>query len=96
MDYILLQKLLMEWSLNNSEYELSNFLFFELNIGIPIKYLYKLPTKNSFSSICSFLEDQNNIKSNDYYLSNILNSFRYSKLFRLEEWNNEYGYRFKF
>ena len=36
MDYNLLCKILMKWSLENKEYELTNFIYNEFNIGIPV------------------------------------------------------------
>ena len=95
MDYNLLCKILMKWSLENKEYELTNFIYNEFNIGIPVCYIYKLPSQMYFSSMDDFFNNSDVKKSNDKHLDNLLSTFSKSKYGRLEEWNNKYGYRKK-
>lgn len=94
MDYNKLVLILMRWSLESKEYEIVYNLYMNWGIGIPVKYTYAFEEKNSFSSISSFLKENNIITSSDKYLKKILLSFRYSKYIRLEEWGKLYGYRF--
>jgi hypothetical protein len=87
-------KILMEWSLTNKQYNMSLFLYEELRIGIPNKYLYQFPTKNKYSDIQSFLKNSDSIGcENDIYLKKILILFHTSKYQRLEEWDNNFGYK---
>lgn len=94
MDYNNLLLILMKWSLENKEYELTYNLFTNWNIGIPVKYTYSFNEKNTFFSISSFLQDSNTISTNDKHLKNILISFRNSKYIKLQEWGNIYGYKY--
>ena len=75
MDYKLLCKILMKWSLENKEYELTTFIYNEFNIGIPVSYLYKLPTQMYFSSMDNFFSNSDTKKSNDKHLDNLLSIF---------------------
>lgn len=93
MDYNSLLLILMKWSLENKEYEMTYNLFTNWNIGIPVKYTYSFSEKKRFFSISSFLQDNNTISTNDKHLKNILISFKNSKYTKLKEWNNIYGYR---
>lgn len=65
-----------------------------MGIGIPVKYTYTFKQKNNFSSLCSFLDDNNNVFTSNKYLKKILLSFKTSKYIRLLEWNNVYRYKF--
>ena len=85
-------QILMEWSLNNNEYETS-FILYNLGIGIPAKFLYKIPEKNSFQSTEEFLNSDTIKYSTDIYINKLSILFKTSKYTRLEEWNNLYGYR---
>lgn len=93
MDYTLLCKILMKWSLENKEYELTNFIYNEFNIGIPVSYLYKLPTQMYFSSMDNFFNNSDNKKSDDKHLDRLLSTFSKSKYGPLIEWNGKYGYK---
>ena len=95
MDYKLLCKILMKWSLENKEYELTNFIYNEFNIGIPVSYLYKLPTQMYFSSMDNFFSNSDTKKSNDKHLDALLSTFSNSKYGQLSEWEGKYGYRKK-
>ena len=91
MDYILLLKILTEWSLKNKEYELALIIYKEFNIGIPVSLLYKLPTQNIFSSISS-LKNNNELINYDTILEKLFNLFLKSKYTTLINWSNKYGY----
>ena len=86
--------ILMKWSLESKEYEMTKFLFKEMNVGIPVNYLYQLSTKSYFSSMDSFLSSEDVRKSNSIDFDELLRLFKESKYMKLEEWNNRYGYRF--
>lgn len=92
MDYLLLAKILLKWSVENKEYTLTYFLYTNIHIGIPTKFLYLLPIKNIYSSLGDFLTNNNVIYTDDYYLRKLLDKFKLSKYTRLNNWNNEYGY----
>lgn len=94
MNYNILLLILMKWVLENKEYELVYNLYTDWGIGIPVKYIYTFKQKNNFSSLNSFLDDNNNVFTSNKYLQKILLSFKTSKYIRLLEWNNVYGYKF--
>lgn len=94
MNYNILLLILMKWALENKEYELVYNLYTDWGIGIPVKYIYTFKQKNNFSSLNSFLDDNNNVFTSNKYLQKILLSFKTSKYIRLLEWNNVYGYKF--
>ena len=87
------QKILMKWALENKDYYMAYILYNEYNVGIPNSLLYNLPSKTKFSSINDLMDSNNNISSQDKYLTDIFVSFRYSKYVRLPEWDNNFGYR---
>ena len=39
--------ILMKWSLENKQYDMTLFLYKEMGIGIPNKYLYKFQYSNN-------------------------------------------------
>ena len=88
-----LLKILIEWSLKNKEYHMTLFIYSNFNIGIPNKLLYKLPEKNTFSSVSSFLNTNDNRSIDDYNLKQLFDLFLKSKFTNLENWNNSIGYR---
>lgn len=96
MDYNLLCKILMKWSLENKEYQLTNFIYNEFNVGIPVSYLYKLPSQMYFSSMDDFFSNSDIKKSNDENLDDVLTNLSISKYGRLDEWGGKYGYRKKY
>ena len=91
MDYLELLKILMKWSLENKEYDMTQFLFTDLNVGIPNKYLYQLSEKKYFTSLSSF--EKNNECKNPEGMNEIIKYFSYSKYCFLEEWNT-FGYKY--
>jgi hypothetical protein len=93
MKFLLLLKILMEWSLDNKEYELTYFIYTNFPIGIPNKYLYNLTQKNYFKSLESFKNTHDTIVINDDILNKITQLFPKSKYYLLEEWKT-YGYKF--
>ena len=93
MDYNLLCKILMKWSLENKEYQLTNFIYNEFNVGIPVSYLYKLPSQMYFSSMDDFFSNSDIKKSNDKNLDDVLSILSISKYGQLAEWGGKYGYR---
>lgn len=95
MDYNLLFKILMKWSLENKEYQVTNFIYNEFNIGIPVSYFYKLPSQMYFSSMDNFFSNSDVKKSNDKNLDNLLSILSSSKYGQMSEWNGKYGYRKK-
>ena len=77
--------------MKNKEYQLSNFIFSEFKIGIPVKLLYSLPSSNMFLSANSFIS-YNDIKSiDDYNLKELFLKFINSKYGYLKHWNT-FGY----
>lgn len=77
--------------MKNKEYQLSNFIFSEFEIGIPVKLLYDLPSSNMFLSVNSFTS-YNDIKNiDDYYLKELFSKFVKSKYGYLKHWNT-FGY----
>jgi hypothetical protein len=93
MDYILILKILTEWSINSKEYELLNFIYSNFNIGIPNRFLYKLPDHNIFYSLSSFNSNNDLKKIEDKNLEQLFYMFKKSKYTRLEYWNNSQGYK---
>ena len=51
MDYIKLLKILIEWSINSKEYELLYFIYCNFGVGLPVKFLYKLPDQSIFNTL---------------------------------------------
>lgn len=96
MDYNLLCKILMKWSLENKEYQLTNFIYNEFNVVIPVSYLYKLPSQMYFSSMDDFFNNSDIKKSNDENLDDVLTNLSISKYGQLDEWGGKYGYRKKY
>jgi len=94
MDSQLVMKILMTWGLDNEDYEIILNLYRDYRVGIPAKYIYKFPTKKTFSSVSSFLSDHNTCSTDDNdHLARLLILFKESKWCKLGEWNNSYGYR---
>ena len=93
MDYILLLKILMEWSVNSEEYQLLYFIYSNFNIGIPVRFLYKLPDNNMFFSLSSFNSNNDIKNSGDKELNNLFKLLKKSKYKKLEEWRDSYGYK---
>lgn len=91
MDYLLLLKILMEWSLNSKEFEIVHFIYTNFKIGIPNKYLYTLSDKNYFTSLSSFQRD--NECKNPKEMNKIIELFPFSKYGFLEEWKT-FGYKY--
>ena len=65
------------------------FIYNEFNIGIPIKFLYKIPDKNVFSSLNSFFDEKDN-KQIDDKLCKLIKKSKYQ---RLGNFDNLYGYK---
>jgi hypothetical protein len=95
IDYKLLAKILMEWSINNKQYDMTHFIYTNFMIGIPVKFLYKLENRNTFFSISSFINGHENKHIKDEYLKRLVNLFKKSKYKKLIEWKNGYGYSLK-
>uniref|UniRef100_A0A6C0E2A2 Uncharacterized protein n=1 Tax=viral metagenome TaxID=1070528 RepID=A0A6C0E2A2_9ZZZZ len=92
MNYNLLYKILLEWSLKNKEYEMTNFIYNEFNIGIPVNFLYKLSNKTHFTTLDNLITTSYHKISDSKHLDELLKSFLSSKYGYLDEWNT-YGYR---
>ena len=85
----MIEKILMKWGLENHKYDMVHFIYTELNIGIPVSYLYKLPgQKSSLNTLDTY-------SSTNYEINKILSLFPKSKYTKLEEWGGLYGYRYK-
>jgi len=84
MNYILLLQILVEWSLESKEYELLNFIYLNFNIGIPNRFLYRLPDHNVFYSLSSFNSGSDLKKIEDENLEHLFDMFKKSKYTRLE------------
>lgn len=91
-EYKLLIKILTEWSINNKQYDVLYFIYTNFNIGIPVKFLYKLENKNLYFCLTSFVNGHETKYIKDENLKKIVNLFKKSKYKRLKEWNNIYGY----
>ena len=89
MTTIELIKILTKWSFESKEYEMLYFIYNEFNIGIPIKFLYKIPDKNVFSSLNSFFDEKDN-KQIDDKLCKLIKKSKYQ---RLGNFDNLYGYK---
>ena len=89
MTTIELIKILTKWSLESKEYEMLYFIYNEFNIGITIKFLYKIPDKNVFSSLNSFFDEKDN-KQIDDKLCKLIKKSKYQ---RLGNFDNLYGYK---
>ena len=94
MNYALLLKILMQWSLESSEYEITYFIYTNFNIGIPNTYLYNLSRKSYFTSLSSLTKNNDCITTKDCNMTKIINLFPYSKYSFLEEWKT-FGYKYK-
>ena len=92
LDYKKLLKILIEWSLRSKEYDMTNFIYCNFNIGIPVKLIYSLPKQCNFSSFSSFIKGHENINIKDDSLRNLFENFKKSKYKPLKEWDNKYGY----
>lgn len=93
MDILILIKILLEWSITSKEYEMTYFLFLTFNIGIPVKFLYKLPSNNIYFSLDSFITNCDIKYSKDIYLQKLFILFKKSKYQKLHNWNYSYGYK---
>ena len=93
MDYILLLKILVEWSVESKEYELLKFIYTGFNIGLPNRFLYRLPDHNIFYSLSSFNSKNDLKKIEDENLEQLFYMFKRSKYTRLEYWEDSYGYK---
>lgn len=91
MDYEKLIKILIEWSIQNKEYNMSLFLFDNYNLGIPNKLLYRLPKLNYFQSFSSLNSYNDIYKSDDLILDILILKLKKSKYKYLEKWKC-YGY----
>lgn len=87
-----LLKILTEWSIESQEYALVLFIYKTFNIGIPNKLLYKLPDKDLFFSLDSFVANNNVKKVDTEELKELFDIFKKSKYKKLENWNNSFGY----
>ena len=92
MNYINLLKILLEWSINAKEYETVYFIYINFNIGITVRFLYKLPDIHIFSSLSSFNLNHDSKKIDNKYLEKLFNMFKQSKYVKLRGWNDSYGY----
>ena len=91
-NYKILLKILLEWSLKSQEYDMTNFIYSNFNIGIPVKLLYSLSKQNNFSSLSSFIKGHENVDIEDRSLRELFFNFQKSKYRPLKEWNDSYGY----
>jgi len=89
-------KLLMEWSLKNEEWFLVVLLFEHMKIGIPNKFLYKLPQKKNQNTYDALTNKDETIlfHNNSSLLQHLLLSFKFCKWTKLDEWDGLYGYRY--
>ena len=93
VDYVLLLKILMEWSIKNKEYEMTFFIYSNFSIGIPNKFLYQLPSKNYFISFSSFQNNNDCVSIKNDDINNLIQLFPYSKYCFLDEWQT-FGYKY--
>ena len=83
----------MEWSISSKEHQLLYFIYNNFNIGIPVRFLYKLPDNNVFFSLSSFNSNNSTKNADDKDLNNLFKLLKKSKYTKLEEWNDSYGYK---
>jgi hypothetical protein len=95
MDYKILAQILMKWALENQEWKMVYYLYTELNVGIPGKYLYKIEDKKTFTSIDNFLNHSSDIYCLNIFFQELAKLFKKSKWSKLIEWSDTYGYRLK-
>ena len=93
MDYTKLLKILVEWSINAREYETVYFIYTNFSIGIPGKFLYKLPDVNIFNSLETFISNNDTKKIDNEYLEKLFALFKESKYTKLKDWGDSYGYK---
>tara|TARA_Y100000389_G_C17455906_1_gene518145 strand:+ start:1816 stop:2118 length:303 start_codon:yes stop_codon:yes gene_type:complete len=94
-----ISKVLLEWSLKKEEWYISLLLYKYINIGIPNRFLYKMPQKNVYNSLGSVLQNKDEIVisfNNSMILKRLFELFKSSKWCKLIEWGDLYGYRYKF
>ena len=79
--------ILMIWSIENKDWKYVLSLYTIYNIGIPARFVYKLPKKidNNF---------EETLFSRDPDLLELLSLFSKSKWKRLSEWKDSYGYSY--
>ena len=94
MDFNALGQVLMKWSLESEEYQLSLFLFMYCSIGIPGTYFYKLKTRNKFKDVHDYLSNSRSIYSDDIWMKEILRNLKNCKWMRLPMWKGVYGYKY--
>ena len=92
VDYKQLLKILIEWSLVNKEYETAYFIYITFNIGIPVKLLYRLPNRNMFFSLESFITGNDTKHIHDVTLRKLCVKLKKSKYKKLKDWDGKYGY----
>lgn len=85
----------MEWSIKNKQYDITYFIYCNFDIGIPVKFLYKLEDKNTFFSLSSFINGSDTKHTKDENLKKLCELFRKSQYKKLPEWQNNYGYLLK-
>jgi hypothetical protein len=91
MDTLSLLKILLKWGFETQSYDMVYFIYTEFNIGIPVKFLYNLPSSSTFNSIDSFMRNSELKNISDDYLRDILSTIVRNKYKYLEEWKL-YGY----
>ena len=96
MDMQKLGQIMMKWSLESKEWETTLALYTIYGVGIPARYIYKLPKKKVYLSVADSIQGHNNIElfSDDPHLRELLSLFPCSKWKRLTEWANSYGYSY--
>jgi hypothetical protein len=90
-----LGQIMMKWSLESRDWETVLVLYKVYNVGIPVKYVYRLPKKNVYNSVSEAI-DSNNIElsSDNPHLQELLLLFQRSRWKRLTEWTDSYGYSY--
>lgn len=92
MNYKQLLKILIEWSIQNKNYDMVYFIYSNFNIGIPVSLLYQIQNKTIFNSLDSFFNNHHNKQVRDENLKKLFELFKKSKYKRLSCWNNHFGY----
>jgi hypothetical protein len=94
MEYPLLGKVLMEWSLDHREWAMALVLYQQFSVGIPNRFLYKLPRKSRFNDLSDALANNETVAVSDNSAARLFSMFKKSKWKRLDEWGGAYGYRY--
>jgi hypothetical protein len=94
MDYLLLGKVMMQSSLDRRDWDTVLVLYQQFSVGIPNRFLYKLPRKSRFDDLSDALTNNETVAVSDKSAVRLFSMFKKSQWTRLDEWDGAYGYRY--